>query len=236
MFEYRQCGIDGLPVFSSGAKTEAGRQFLRDVAAEKAGEDDETPGGEGIDGTARLRQELPTEVAGKPLVINEDREDWSDDGTELFGVITEIAIKGGNTDGTDTVLRFNTSNYGETYDPNFRVNGRFGRDPNVPRELGQPLLSSARKIFENHMSRLEDGSRIRAIASNADGSAIGRETTYIRWGFSPPDRTGAMLGVVENGKVVAADRRYRRIDRSTYNREVKAWRARVREERRQQSS
>lgn len=194
-----QCGIDGLDVFSGGARSEAGQKFLRDVA------NGTTPASETARIAAQVRQDIPTEIAGKPVSVDTLVEFRGD---RIREISTLVSVAGGNADGTDAIMKFRTSG-GELGAQSFRVNGEYSKVTELAEGVSAPLLNTANSIARNHIAQLNDGTIMSSSIETSDGRARQRALNYMRWGYGPPyGNPSGIYGIVENGKLRPANNNY----------------------------
>lgn len=86
----------------------------------------------------------------------------------------------------------------------FRVNDSYHLDPLMPLRDRIGIVKEVRRQFPEVVKHLDEGSIIRVKASTGDGREEARRDAYQDFGFSTPDRSKAMFGRVENGKIVPA--------------------------------
>lgn len=132
-----------------------------------------------------------------------------------------FTIKGGNSDGTDTVVLMDSIQVAAakgktkaTYEVGFQVNGSY-QATNVRPEASTLISNQISAFFREDIAASSEGTRY--ITSPAEGDTRGafREAMYARMGYSfkggatQPGKDGEQHGIVQDGRLVPTNAKYR---------------------------
>jgi hypothetical protein len=128
----------------------------------------------------------------------------------------EVQDLGGLT--LNTMILGNKLSLGiKPYSLDFKVNDSYLDMGNLSMREKVAIIRELKKQFPEVISNMREGTVLEVSASRGDGKHDMREGAYIDFGFSTPNRWGAMFGRVENGKVVAIDHdEYKQKKRDTF--------------------
>lgn len=87
----------------------------------------------------------------------------------------------------------------------FRVNDSYTASDDLPRREAVAITREVRRQYNEVMKNMEDDTVFKVSAASGDGREDMRVKAYTDFGFSTPDSSGYMYGVVRGGKIEPID-------------------------------
>ncbi|MBW4484902.1 MAG: hypothetical protein KME14_20395 [Tildeniella torsiva UHER 1998/13D] len=209
---------------------------------------------DGFEPQAKAPLAVSDVVREDPRQILSEEEIRRNPSMRLRGDDYLFRISAGNVDGSDTVVRVTISKYSfdQAYSVNFDVNGEYSATNEVRKEASTLIANQVRRVFEQHLQGVKNGTKFETAAVTSDTRGAFREAQYARFGFSFGDGAtsptigtgvddtagGTQYGVVKDGKLIPTDDNFKRFNKAQlaeYRSAIRqAMREAIQEARRQQ--